>query len=187
MIPVFVICGVPERAKKIMADLEREKITAFLITEKAPEPLTLSVRFSSYDCTFKHYMACEIAKRAGFGEILILEDDAGLSDNFIAKLDKALADKRWDILYINEEVFGGYANETDTLAYCETSQTSVSYVIRKKAMDVFLGAKDMLTKHNTDLLQNELKKQNNLTFARMREPIVTNKSLKGLEASFCPK
>jgi GR25 family glycosyltransferase involved in LPS biosynthesis len=118
------------------AGIEVERFSAIQLKEQdVPNPFNGKDWHVKISCTYSHFEMIKEAKRRGWKNCLIFEDDCVFIDGFDSKIKECineLKDIEWDIFYMGGEPNGLCNNVSDKLAKCTTGMYGThAYVINK--------------------------------------------------------
>ena len=106
------------------AGIEVERFSAIQLKEQdVPNPFNGKDWHIKISCTYSHFEMIKEAKRRGWKNCLIFEDDCVFVDGFASKIKQCveeLKDIEWDIFYMGGEPNGLCNNVSDSLAKCTT-------------------------------------------------------------------
>ena len=93
-------------------------------------------------CTLSHIRCLEEAKKRGYEQVFICEDDIKFTDPelFKQQLQKFLNNKeiQWDVLLVGANVVPPYQRMGDYCARVFSAQTTISYIAKREMYDVLL-------------------------------------------------
>jgi len=126
------------------AGFEVERFSAFELKEKdVPNPFNGSDWYKKISCTYSHFEMIKEAKRRGWKNCVIFEDDCVFEDGFVDKVKKCieeLKNKEWDLFYMGGEPNGWCDIVGDSLAKCTAGMYAThAYVINESFYDKVLG------------------------------------------------
>jgi GR25 family glycosyltransferase involved in LPS biosynthesis len=106
------------------AGIEVERFSAIQLKEQdVPNPFNGKDWHIKISCTYSHFEMIKEAKRRGWKNCLIFEDDCVFIDGFDTKIKECineLKDIQWDIFYMGGEPNGLCNSVSDKLAKCTT-------------------------------------------------------------------
>jgi GR25 family glycosyltransferase involved in LPS biosynthesis len=106
------------------AGIEVERFSAIQLKEQdVPNPFNGKDWHIKISCTYSHFEMIKEAKRRGWKNCLIFEDDCVFIDGFDTKIKgciNELKDIQWDIFYMGGEPNGLCNSVSDKLAKCTT-------------------------------------------------------------------
>ena len=122
------------------AGFEVDRFSAIQLKEEdVPNPFNGNNWHIKISCTYSHFEMIKEAKRRGWKNCVIFEDDCVFVDGFIDKVKECieeLKDKKWDIFYIGGEPGGWCDSVSDKLAKCTAGMYAThAYVINESFYD----------------------------------------------------
>ena len=122
------------------AGFQVERFSAIQLKEKdVPNPLNGKNWHIKISCTYSHFEMIKEAKRRGWKNCVIFEDDCVFVDGFVNKIKECIEemkDKKWDIFYIGGEPGGWCDSVSDRLAKCTAGMYAThAYVINESFYD----------------------------------------------------
>ena len=131
-----------KRSKEVGFEVERFSAIQ-LKEEDVPNPHNGVNWHIKISCTYSHFEMIREAKRRGWKNCVIFEDDCVFVDGFVNKVKECieeLKDKKWDIFYIGGEPGGWCDSISDRLAKCTAGMYAThAYVINESFYDRVLG------------------------------------------------
>jgi hypothetical protein len=126
------------------AGFEVERFPAIQLKEgDVPNPFNGRNWHMKISCTYSHFEMIREAKRRGWKNCVIFEDDCVFEDGFVDKVKKCideLKDKDWDLFYMGGEPGGWCDGVGDNLAKCTAGMYAThAYVINESFYDKVLG------------------------------------------------
>ena len=126
------------------AGFEVERFPAIQLNEEdVPNPFNGRDWHIKISCTYSHFEMIKEAKRRGWKNCVIFEDDCVFEDGFADKIKECieeLKDKKWDIFYIGGEPGGWCDSVSDKLAKCTAGMYAThAYVINESFYDRVIG------------------------------------------------
>ncbi len=126
------------------AGFEVERFSALQLKEEdVPNPFNGIDWHIKISCTYSHFEMIKEAKRRGWKNCVIFEDDCVFAEGFIDKIKKCideLKDKEWDLFYMGGEPGGWCDSVGDNLAKCTSGMYAThAYVINKTFYDTVLA------------------------------------------------
>ena len=126
------------------AGFEVERFAAIQLKEEdVPNPFNGLDWHVKISCTYSHFEMVREAKRRGWKNCVIFEDDCVFVDGFVDKVKECigeLKDKKWDIFYMGGEPGGWCDSVSDNLAKCTAGMYAThAYVINESFYDRVLG------------------------------------------------
>ena len=108
-----------------------------------------------YGCLMSHLKILEDAQSNNYGSILILEDDAAFSENYLEVLEKAMKDlpDDWNMFYLSANNVGEKIPVTDSIYRATRLLTTHAYAINSNFYERLISEihKNKLTK-NVDVI-----------------------------------
>ena len=122
------------------AGFEVERFPAIQLKEgDVPNPFNGRDWHIKISCTYSHFEMIREAKRRGWKNCVIFEDDCVFEDGFVDKVKKCideLKDKEWDLFYMGGEPCGWCDSVSDRLAKCTAGMYAThAYVINESFYD----------------------------------------------------
>jgi hypothetical protein len=126
------------------AGFEVERFPAIQLKEEdVPNPFNGRDWHIKISCTYSHFEMIREAKRRGWKNCVIFEDDCVFEDEFVDKVKKCieeLKDKEWDLFYMGGEPGGWCDSVGDNLAKCTSGMYAThAYVINECFYDKVLS------------------------------------------------
>lgn len=126
------------------AGFEVERFPATQLKEgDVPNPFNGRDWHIKISCTYSHFEMIREAKRRGWKNCVIFEDDCVFEDGFVGKVKKCieeLKDKEWDLFYMGGEPGGWCDSVDDSLAKCTAGMYAThAYAINESFYDRVLG------------------------------------------------
>jgi hypothetical protein len=126
------------------AGFEVERFSAFELNEKdVRNPFNNNGWHIKISCTYSHFEMIREAKRRGWKNCVIFEDDCIFTDDFVNKVKiciNELKDLEWDIFYMGGEPGGECISVSDNLAKCTAGMYAThAYVINESFYDKVLS------------------------------------------------
>jgi hypothetical protein len=126
------------------AGFEVERYPAIQLKEEdVPNPFNNGEWHIKISCTYSHFEMIREAKRRGWKNCVIFEDDCVFEDGFVDKVKKCideLKDIEWDIFYMGGEPGGWCDSVSDNLAKCTAGMYAThAYVINECFYDRVLS------------------------------------------------
>jgi hypothetical protein len=126
------------------AGFEVERFSAIQLKEEdVPNPFNGRDWYIKISCTYSHFEMIKEAKRRGWKNCVIFEDDCVFVERFIDKIKKCideLKDKEWDLFYMGGEPGGWCDGVSDNLAKCTSGMYAThAYVINETFYDTVLA------------------------------------------------
>ena len=127
-------------ARSKEAGFEVERFSAIQLKEEdVPNPHNGVNWHIKISCTYSHFEMIKEAKRRGWKNCVIFEDDCVFVDGFVNKIKECIEemkDKKWDIFYIGGEPGGWCDSVSDRLAKCTAGMYAThAYVINESFYD----------------------------------------------------
>jgi len=126
------------------AGFEVERFSALQLKEKdVPNPFNGVDWHIKISCTYSHFEMIKEAKRRGWKNCVIFEDDCVFAEGFTDKIKECieeLKDKEWDLFYMGGEPGGWCDSVSDNLAKCTAGMYAThAYVINECFYDRVLS------------------------------------------------
>ena len=126
------------------AGFEVERFSAIQLNEDdVPNPHNGRDWHIKISCTYSHFEMIKEAKRRGWKNCVIFEDDCIFADGFVDKVKKCideLKDKEWDLFYMGGEPGGWCDSVGDNLAKCRAGMYAThAYVINESFYDTIIN------------------------------------------------
>ena len=126
------------------AGFEVERFSAIQLNEEdVPNPFNGKDWHIKISCTYSHFEMIREAKRRGWKNCVIFEDDCVFEDGFVDKVKKCideLKDTKWDLFYMGGEPGGWCDSVSDKLAKCTSGMYAThAYVINECFYDKVLS------------------------------------------------
>ena len=124
--------------------IQAERFPATQLSEgDVPNPLNNKDWHIKISCTYSHFEMIKEAKRRGWKNCLIFEDDCIFEPNFIEKMKECIVDLKsieWDMFYMGGEPNSECYSITDNLAKCTTGLYGThAYAINESFSDKILS------------------------------------------------
>lgn len=124
--------------------LEVERFSAIQLKEEdVPNHFNNAGWHIKISCTYSHFEMIKEAKRRGWKNCLIFEDDCVFEPNFIQKMNECIKDLKnieWDMFYMGGEPNSECYSVTDNLAKCTTGMYGThAYAINECFYDKILS------------------------------------------------
>lgn len=124
--------------------IQAERFPATQLSEgDVPNPLNNKDWHIKISCTYSHFEMIKEAKRRGWKNCLIFEDDCIFEPNFIQKMKECIVDLKsveWDMFYMGGEPNSECYSITDNLAKCTTGLYGThAYAINESFYDKILS------------------------------------------------
>lgn len=124
--------------------IQAERFPATQLSEgDVPNPLNNKDWHIKISCTYSHFEMIKEAKRRGWKNCLIFEDDCIFEPNFIEKMKECIVDLKsieWDMFYMGGEPNSECYSITDNLAKCTTGLYGThAYAINESFYDKILS------------------------------------------------
>lgn len=117
---------------------------------------------SALGCLISHLEVIKKSKIEGYESILILEDDAAFTSNFIEKFDNFSSnfDKEWDMIYFSGSLIEIQENTNDYYKTLESCHTTHSYAVNKNVYEYLINKiEDNLYKQPVDVTYSEIQSE----------------------------
>lgn len=126
------------------AGFEVERFSAIQLKEEdVPNPFNGRDWHIKISCTYSHFEMIREAKRRGWKNCVIFEDDCVFENGFVDKVKKCideLKDREWDLFYMGGEPGGWCDSVSDNLAKCTSGVYAThAYVINECFYDRVLA------------------------------------------------
>lgn len=126
------------------AGFEVERFPAIqLKKEDVPNPFNGTDWHIKISCTYSHFEMIKEAKRRGWKNCVIFEDDCIFVDGFVDKVKKCieeLKDKEWDLFYMGGEPGSWCDSVGDNLAKCTAGMYAThAYAINESFYDTIIN------------------------------------------------
>ena len=126
------------------AGFEVERFPAIQLKEEdVPNPFNGTDWHIKISCTYSHFEMIKEAKRRGWKNCVIFEDDCVFEDGFVDKVKKCideLKDTKWDLFYMGGEPGGWCDSVGDNLAKCTAGMYAThAYIINECFYDRVLS------------------------------------------------
>ena len=126
------------------AGFEVERFSAIQLKEEdVPNPFNGKDWHIKISCTYSHFEMIREAKRRGWKNCVIFEDDCVFVDGFVDKVKQCieeLKDTDWDLFYMGGEPGGWCDSVSDNLSKCTAGMYAThAYVINESFYDRVLG------------------------------------------------
>ncbi len=126
------------------AGFEVERFSALQLKEgDVPNPFKGRDWHIKISCTYSHFEMIREAKRRGWKNCVIFEDDCVFENGFVDKVKKCIEElkhKEWDLFYMGGEPGGWCDSVSDNLAKCTSGMYAThAYVINETFYDIVLS------------------------------------------------